>query len=101
MQLQRALLADDGKRVREVLLHVLLHLRSTNGRANSFQPPLRPSEGEKKKGRLWPGIAGRGAHLHAGDVDPLPDAELLSHQPQLGHAVQHHVVELDPRQREQ
>ena len=38
-------------------------------------------------------------HLHASDVDPLPDAELLPHQPQLGHAVEHHVVELVTRDR--
>lgn len=36
-------------------------------------------------------------HLHAGDVDPLSDAELLPHQSQFRHAVKHHVVELDQR----
>lgn len=43
------------------------------------------------------GECGRAAHLHAGDVDPLPDAELLTHQSQFRHTVQHHVVELDHR----
>lgn len=36
-------------------------------------------------------------HLHAGDVDPLSDAELLPHQSQFWHAVKHHVVELNQR----
>lgn len=38
LQLQRPLLANDGKRVREVLLHILLHLRSTKSRTVLFQP---------------------------------------------------------------
>lgn len=37
LQLQRPLLANDGKRVREVLLHILLHLRSNKGR-DGFVP---------------------------------------------------------------
>lgn len=43
------------------------------------------------------GEGGTVLHLHAGNVDPLSDTELLSHQSQFRHAVKHHVVELDQR----
>lgn len=56
LQLQRPLLANDGKRVREVLLHVLLHLRSTNDRTNVFHLPIKHSESEE--GRRCRGIVG-------------------------------------------
>lgn len=37
-------------------------------------------------------------YLHASDVYPLSHTELLSHEPQLGHTVEKHVVELQQEQ---
>lgn len=38
----------------------------------------------------WEGLT----HLETGNVHLLPDTELLAHEPQFGHTVKDHAVEL-------
>ena len=52
-----------------------------------------------RKNEIRKGIRTWALHLHAGDVNPLSDTELLPHQSEFGHAVQNHVVELEQGQK--
>lgn len=66
-------------------------------RDNLIQPIWKKIIWTKRENKRNVGEGGTVLHLHAGDVDPLSDTELLPHQSQFWHAVKHHVVELDQR----